>query len=227
MKIFLDTADVNAIREGVALGVVDGVTTNPTLAARAGRGFKETVLEIVEICPGPVSAETVGLSAEQIVREGRMLAQWAPNIIVKVPLIAEGLKAVKQLTDEGIKTNVTLVFSPAQALLAAKAGATFVSPFLGRYDDIGQEGMQLIRNIVQIFRNYNLKSEVLAASIRTPLHVVEAALAGADTTTMPPQVLEQMIKHPLTDKGLASFLKDWETVPDATTVFAEKAALSK
>ena len=221
MKIFLDTADVEAIRWGVALGVVDGVTTNPTLAAKAGRGFKETVLEIAEICPGPVSAETVGLEADQIVKEGRILAKWAPNIIVKVPLLAEGLKAVKQLTEEGIKTNVTLVFSPAQALLAAKAGATFVSPFLGRYDDIGQEGMQLVRDIVKIYRNYDFKTEVLAASIRSPLHVVEASLAGADIGTMPPKVLEQMIQHPLTDKGLASFLKDWETVPDAKTVFEE------
>jgi transaldolase len=221
MKIFLDTADVEAIRWGVSLGVVDGVTTNPTLAAKAGRGFKETVLDIVEICKGPVSAETVGLNAEQIVREGRVLAQWAPNIIVKVPLMAEGLKAVRQLSDEGIKTNVTLIFSPTQALLAAKAGATYVSPFLGRYDDIGQEGMQLVREIVQIFRNYNFKTEVLAASIRTPLHVVQAALAGADIGTMPPKVLEQMIQHPLTDKGLASFLKDWESVPDAKTVFEE------
>jgi transaldolase len=221
MKIFLDTADVEAIRWGVALGVVDGVTTNPTLAAKAGRGFKETVLEIAEICPGPVSAETVGLQAEQIVKEGRILAQWAPNIIVKVPLMAEGLKAVKQLTEEGIKTNVTLVFSSAQALLAAKAGATFVSPFLGRYDDIGQEGMQLIREMVQIFGNYDFKTEILAASIRSPLHVVQAAQAGADIGTMPPKVLEQMIQHPLTDKGLAGFLKDWETVPDAKTVFEE------
>lgn len=221
MKIFLDTADVEAIRHGVELGVVDGVTTNPTLAAKAGRGFKETVLEIAEICPGPVSAETVGLDAKQIVKEGRILAKWAPNIIVKVPLIAEGLKAVKQLTEEGIKTNVTLVFSPVQALLAAKAGATFVSPFLGRYDDIGAEGMQLVREIVQIFHNYNFTTEVLAASIRTPLHVTQAALAGADIATMPPKVLDQMIQHPLTDKGLAQFLKDWATVPDAKTVFEE------
>jgi transaldolase len=225
MKIFLDTADVVAIRQGVELGVVDGVTTNPTLAAKAGRGFKETVLEIAEICPGPVSAETVGLDAKQIVKEGRVLAQWAPNIIVKVPLIAEGLKAVKQLTEEGIKTNVTLVFSPAQAMLAAKAGATFVSPFLGRYDDIGQDGMDLVRDIVQIFRNYQFKTEVLAASIRTTLHVVQAAKAGADIGTMPPKVLEQMIQHPLTDKGLAQFLKDWETVPDAKTVFEELEGL--
>jgi len=221
MKIFLDTADIEAIRWGLSLGVVDGITTNPTLAAKAGRGFKETVLDIVEICKGPVSAETVGLEADQIVKEGRVLAQWAPNIVVKVPLMAEGLKAVRQLSDEGIKTNVTLVFSPAQALLAAKAGATFVSPFLGRYDDIGQEGMQLVRECAQIFRNYDFKTEILAASVRNPYHVVQAALAGADIVTMPPKVLEQMIAHPLTDKGLASFLKDWETVPDAKEVFEE------
>ncbi len=221
MKIFLDTADVEAIRQGVELGVVDGVTTNPTLAAKAGRGFKETVLEIVEICKGPVSAETVGVEAKQIVKEGRILAQWGPNIVVKVPLMAEGLKAVKQLSEEGIKTNVTLVFSSVQAMLAAKAGATFVSQFLGRYDDIGQDGMQLVRDCVTIFRNYNFKTEVLAASIRTPLHVAQAAMAGADIGTMPPKVLEQMIQHPLTDKGLAQFLKDWATVPDAQTVFEE------
>ncbi len=221
MKIFLDTADVEAIRWGVSLGVVDGVTTNPTLAAKAGRGFKETVLDIVEICSGPVSAETVGLDADQIVREGRVLAEWAPNIIVKVPLMAEGLKAVRQLADEGIKTNVTLVFSSVQALLAAKAGATFVSPFLGRLDDIGQDGMQLIRDCVEIFNNYGLDTEVLAASIRGPLHVHQAALAGADIATMPPKVLEQMIKHPLTDKGIESFLNDWKSVPDAKTVFEE------
>lgn len=225
MKIFLDTADVEAIRYGVELGVVDGVTTNPTLAAKAGRGFKETVMAIAEICKGPVSAETVGLDAKQIVKEGRILAQWGPNIVVKVPLLAEGLKAVKQLTEDGIKTNVTLVFSPTQALLAAKAGATFVSPFLGRYDDIGAEGMQLVREIVQIFRNYSFTTEVLAASIRTPLHVTQAALAGADIATMPAKVLDQMIQHPLTDKGLAQFLKDWDTVPDAKTVFEELEGL--
>jgi transaldolase len=221
MKIFLDTADVEAIKQGVALGVVDGVTTNPTLAAKAGRGFKETVLEIVEICPGPVSAETVGLDADQIVREGRVLAQWAPNIVVKVPLMAEGLKAVRRLSDEGIKTNVTLVFSAVQAMLAAKAGATFVSPFLGRLDDVAEDGMQLIRDCVHIFDNYDFETEILAASIRGPLHVHQAALAGADIATMPPKVLEQMIKHPLTDKGIQSFLTDWATVPDAQTVFEE------
>jgi transaldolase len=221
MKIFLDTADVDAIRHGVELGVVDGITTNPTLAAKAGRGFKETVLEICEICPGPVSAETVGDNAEQIVHEGRILAEWAPNIVVKVPLMAEGLKAVRRLTDEGIKTNVTLVFSPVQAMLAAKAGATFVSPFLGRLDDIGQDGMQIIRDCVQIFKNYNFQTEILAASIRGPFHVHQAALAGAHIGTMPPKVLEQMLKHPLTDSGIQSFLNDWKTVPDAETVFKE------
>lgn len=219
MKIFLDTADVEEIRQGVAMGVVDGVTTNPSLAAKAGRNFKDVVLEIVEICPGPVSAETVALKADEIVNEGRLLAQWAPNIIVKVPLLAEGLKAVKQLTSEGIKTNVTLVFSVNQALLAAKAGATFVSPFLGRLDDIGQDGMQMVRETVEVYRNYGFATEVLAASIRHPLHVTQAALAGADIATMPFKVLGMLVNHPLTDKGLESFLADWEKVPDAKTVF--------
>lgn len=219
MKLFLDTADVDEIRQGVAMGVIDGVTTNPSLAAKAGRKFKDVALEIAEICPGPVSAETVSLEADAIVSEGRLLAKWAPNIVVKVPLMTEGLKAVKQLTSEGIKTNVTLVFSPNQALLAAKAGATFVSPFLGRLDDIGHDGMQIVRDIVEIFRNYGIETEVLAASIRHPLHVTQAALAGADIATIPFKVLQQMTKHPLTDKGIKSFLDDWEHVPDAHTVF--------
>ncbi len=221
MKIFLDTADVEEIRQGVAMGVVDGVTTNPSLAAKAGRNFRDVVLEIVEICPGPVSAETVALQADEIVREGRILAKWAPNIVVKVPLMSEGLKAVKQLTSEGIKTNVTLIFSASQALLAAKAGATFVSPFLGRLDDIGQDGMILIRDIVQIFKNYNIQTEVLAASIRHPVHVLQSALAGSHVATMPFKVLQQLVKHPLTDKGIETFLVDWKQVPDAATVFAE------
>lgn len=219
MKLFLDTADVEEIRQGVAMGVVDGVTTNPSLAAKAGRNFKDVVLEICEICPGPVSAETVALTADEIVNEGRILAKWAPNIVVKVPLMAEGLKAVKQLASEGIKTNVTLVFSVNQALLAAKAGATFVSPFLGRLDDLGQDGMELIRETVEVFGNYNVATEVLAASIRHPLHVTQAALIGADIATLPYKVLEMMVKHPLTDKGISAFLADWEKVPDAKTVF--------
>ena len=219
MKIFLDTADVEEIRWGVEMGVVDGVTTNPTLAARAGRNFKDVVLEIVEICPGPVSAETVGLKADQIVKEGRILAKWAPNIVVKVPLMEEGLKAVKQLSSEGINTNVTLIFSTTQALLAAKAGATFVSPFLGRLDDISQDGMQLIEDLVEIFDNYNFETEILAASIRHPLHVHQAALAGADIATMPTKVLKQLVQHPLTERGIESFLSDWKSVPDANTVF--------
>lgn len=219
MKIFLDTADVEEIRQGVAMGVVDGVTTNPSLAAKAGRNFKDVVLEITEICDGPVSAETVALKADEIVAEGRLLAKWAPNIIVKVPLMTEGLKAVKQLTSEGIRTNVTLVFSSNQALLAAKAGATFVSPFLGRLDDLGQDGMAMVRECVEIFRNYGIVTEVLAASIRHPLHVTQAALAGADIATLPFKVLQQLVQHPLTDKGIQSFLADWEKVPDAKTVF--------
>lgn len=221
MKIFLDTADIDAIRHGIDTGVVDGVTTNPTLAAKAGRGFKETVLEICKVCPGPVSAETVGDNVEQIVHQGRILAEWAPNIVVKVPLMPEGLKAVRRLSDEGIKTNVTLVFTPVQAMLAAKAGATFVSPFLGRLDDIGQDGMQVIRDCVQIFKNYNYQTEILAASIRGPLHVHQAALAGAHIGTMPPKVVDQLFKHPLSDSGIQSFLNDWKTVPDAETVFKE------
>ena len=219
MKIFLDTADVEEIRQGMNMGVVDGVTTNPSLAAKAGRNFKDVVMEIVEICPGPVSAETVGLTAEQIVKEGRFLATWADNIIVKVPLMPEGLKAVKQLTSEGIKTNVTLVFTASQAMLAAKAGATFVSPFVGRLDDINQDGMELIADIVQIFNNYNFTTEILAASIRHPVHVLQSALAGADIATMPFKVLQQLFNHPLTDKGIQQFLTDWEKVPDAKTVF--------
>jgi transaldolase len=222
MKIFLDTADVEEIRQGIAMGVVDGVTTNPSLAAKAGRNFKDVVMEIVEICSGPVSAETVALNADEIVKEGRLLAKWAPNIIVKVPLMTEGLKAVKQLTSEGIKTNVTLIFSANQALLAAKAGATYVSPFLGRLDDISQDGMELVRDAVEIFRNYGIETEVLAASIRHPVHVTQAALAGADVATMPFKILQMMVKHPLTDKGIESFLADWEKVPDAKTVFLEQ-----
>jgi transaldolase len=222
MKIFLDTADVEEIRQGVAMGVVDGVTTNPSLAAKAGRNFKDVVMEIVEICSGPVSAETVALNADEIVKEGRLLAKWAPNIVVKVPLMAEGLKAVKQLTSEGIKTNVTLIFSANQALLAAKAGATYVSPFLGRLDDISQDGMELVRDAVEIFRNYGIETEVLAASIRHPVHVTQAALAGADVATMPFKILQMLVKHPLTDKGIEAFLADWEKVPDAKTVFLEQ-----
>lgn len=222
MKIFLDTADVEEIRQGVAMGVVDGVTTNPSLAAKAGRNFKDVVMEIVEICSGPVSAETVALNADEIVKEGRLLAKWAPNIIVKVPLMTEGLKAVKQLTSEGIKTNVTLIFSANQALLAAKAGATYVSPFLGRLDDISQDGMELVRDAVEIFRNYGISTEVLAASIRHPVHVTQAALAGADVATMPFKILQMMVKHPLTTSGIESFLADWEKVPDAKTVFLEQ-----
>ena len=222
MKIFLDTADVEEIRQGVAMGVVDGVTTNPSLAAKAGRNFKDVVMEIVEICSGPVSAETVALNADEIVKEGRLLAKWAPNIIVKVPLMTEGLKAVKQLTSEGIKTNVTLIFSANQALLAAKAGATYVSPFLGRLDDISQDGMELVRDSVEIFRNYGIETEVLAASIRHPVHVTQAALAGADVATMPFKILQMMVKHPLTTSGIESFLADWEKVPDAKTVFLEQ-----
>lgn len=210
MKIFLDTANVNEIKEGVALGVVDGVTTNPSLAAKEKRAFRPLVEEICSIVPGDVSLEVVATDYEGMIKEGQELAQVAPNVVVKVPLTADGLKAVKYLSGKGIRMNQTLCFSAPQALLSAKAGATYISPFLGRLDDIGAIGMDLIRDICQIYRNYNFKTQVLAASIRNPLHVVDAAKAGAHVATMPFAVLQQLIKHPLTDAGLKKFLEDWE-----------------
>jgi len=214
LKFFLDTANVDEIRRVSALGVLDGVTTNPSLMAKEKRNFKETIQEICEIVPGPVSAETVSLDWEGMVREGRELSTWAPNVYVKIPLTADGLRAVRKLTDEGIRTNVTLVFSAPQGLLAAKAGASIVSPFLGRLDDIGQEGMQLIRDLRQIFDNYALKTEILAASIRHPIHVIDAAKAGSDIATLPYAVIMSLIKHPLTDRGIERFLADWKTLPN-------------
>jgi transaldolase len=211
MKIYLDTANVKEIREAYSWGILDGVTTNPTLVAKEGRDFREGVREICSIvAPGPVSAEVVGLTAEEMVREGRELAKIAPNVVVKVPILKEGLKAIKTLSSEGIRINTTLIFSPPQALLAAKAGAAYVSPFVGRLDDIGHTGMDLVRQIRAIFDNYDLRCEVLAASIRHPVHVVEAAQAGADIATMPYGVLESLLKHPLTDIGLKKFLQDWD-----------------
>jgi transaldolase len=212
MKFFVDTADVAEIRELAATGLLDGVTTNPSLVAKSGRNFFEVVEEICALVDGPVSAEVTATTYERMLAEGRRLAELAPNVCVKLPLIWDGLKACKTLTEEGIQVNVTLCFSSAQALLAAKAGATFVSPFVGRLDDIGHDGMQLIGEIVEIFGNYRhrLSTEVLVASIRHPGHVIEAARLGADVATMPPTVLHQLIQHPLTDKGLAAFLKDWE-----------------
>ena len=209
MKIFLDTASISEIKEGVALGVVDGVTTNPSLVAKEKRPFRPLVEEICSIVPGDVSLEVVATDFEGMVKEGEELAQIAPNAVVKVPLTKDGLKAVRYLSAKGIKVNQTLCFSAPQALLSAKAGATYISPFLGRLDDIGAVGMDLIRDICQIYRNYGFTTQVLAASIRNPLHVIDAAKAGAHVATMPFAVLEQLVKHPLTDIGLKRFLDDW------------------
>lgn len=209
MKIFLDTANVTEIKEGVAIGVVDGVTTNPSLIAKEKRPFRPLVEEICSLVPGDVSLEVVATNFEGMVKEGEELAQVAPNVVVKCPLTRDGLKAVKHLSGKGIRVNQTLCFSPTQALLSAKAGATYISPFLGRLDDISHVGMDLIRDIVQIYRNYNFKTQVLAASIRNPLHVVDAAKAGAHVATIPFAVLESLMKHPLTDLGLKKFLDDW------------------
>jgi transaldolase len=210
MKIFLDTANVAEIKEGVAIGVVDGVTTNPSLIAKEKRPFRPLVEEICSIVPGDVSLEVVATDFEGMVKEGEELAQVASNAVVKCPLTKDGLKATKYLSGKGIKVNVTLCFSAPQALLAAKAGATYISPFLGRLDDIGAVGMDLIRDITQIYRNYEFKTQVLAASIRNPLHVIDAAKAGSHVATMPFNVLEMLMKHPLTDIGIKKFLEDWE-----------------
>jgi transaldolase len=213
MKFFIDTADVKAIKEMAALGVLDGVTTNPTLVAKEGRDFLEVLKEICEIVDGPISAEVISLEAEGMLKEARQLAKIHKNIVVKIPMTREGLKATKALSREEIRTNVTLVFSSNQALLAAKAGATYVSPFVGRLDDIGHVGMDLIREIVTIYANYGYPTQVIVASIRHPIHVIEAALAGAHVATIPPSVIEQLVKHPLTDLGIQRFLADWEKVP--------------
>ena len=213
MKFFLDTASVKEIREGVALGVVDGITTNPSLIAKEGRPFREIVEEICRLVDGPINLEVVGTDADTMVAEGRDLAKIHANVVVKIPMIAEGLKAVRRLHLEGIKVNVTLCFSPNQALLAAKAGATYISPFIGRLDDISHVGMDLVRDILTIYRNYGYPTQLLAASLRHPLHLVEAAKAGAHVATMPFAVLQQLLKHPLTDIGLERFLSDWKKVP--------------
>lgn len=209
MKIFLDTANVKEIQEAANLGILDGVTTNPSLVAKEGRSFRETLLEVCKIVDGPISAEVVSVEADAMVKEGRELAKIHKNIVVKCPLIPEGLKATKRLAAEGIRVNVTLCFSPTQALLAAKVGAWCVSPFIGRLDDISSDGMALIRQIVTIYRNYDFKTLVLVASVRHPQHVVEAALAGGHICTMPFPVYQQLFKHPLTDIGLKKFLADW------------------
>ncbi len=213
MKIFIDSADINEIREANALGVINGVTTNPSLVAKTGKDFKTVISEIVKEVDGPISAEAVSLDAEGLVNEGRDLAKIHPNIVVKIPMTTEGLKAVKILAGEGVKTNVTLVFSGNQALLAAKAGATYVSPFVGRLDDISHEGMDLVEQILEIFTNYDFQTQIIVASIRHPLHVLESARMGADVATIPFGVIEKLTRHPLTDSGIERFLKDWEKVP--------------
>jgi transaldolase len=213
MKFFIDSAEVREIRECTEQGIIDGVTTNPSLVAKSGRRFRDVLAEICDVCKGPVSAEVVSQDQAGMMREARDLAKVAPNVVVKIPLTAEGLKAVRTCRDEGIKTNVTLCFSPVQALLAAKAGAGYISPFVGRIDDIASDGMDLIRKIVAIYKNYNLPTEVLVASVRNPNHIVDAALCGAHVATVPFAVLQQLVKHPLTDIGLAKFLADWEKVP--------------
>ena len=210
MKIFLDTANIDEIKEGESWGIVDGVTTNPSLIAKEKRDFKQVVKEICDIVDGPISAEVISEDSEGMISEARELVKIHKNIVIKIPMTVEGLKAVSILSKERIKTNVTLIFSPNQALLAAKAGATYVSPFLGRLDDVGSQGMDLVRTIVDIFFNYDYDTEVIAASIRHPLHVVDAALAGAHIATIPMKVLQQMVKHPLTDKGIESFMNDWK-----------------
>jgi Transaldolase len=213
MQFFLDTGNVDEIKQALEWGILDGVTTNPTLIAKTGRPFMEVVKEILQLVDGPVSLETVSRDAKGMVEEGRKLAELGDNVVVKIPMTPEGIIAVQELESEGIPTNVTLVFSPTQALIAAKAGATFVSPFIGRLDDISSDGMKLIRDIKTIFDNYDFDTQIIVASVRHPMHVLEAALIGADICTMPFEVMKKLFQHPLTDKGIELFLKDWEKVP--------------
>jgi transaldolase len=215
MKFFIDTGDIDEIREAVAMGAIDGVTTNPSLLSKSGLPTKKAIAQICEIVDGPVSAEVLATDEKSILTEGRELAKIHPKVVVKVPLIPDGLKAVRAFAKEGIRTNVTLCFSPTQAIFAAKAGATYVSPFIGRLDDISEEGMSVIRHIVTIFGNYDYATKVLVASVRSPMHVVEAAELGADICTVPFKVLTQLIKHPLTDVGLSKFLEDAKKIPKA------------
>jgi transaldolase len=210
MKFFIDTANIDEIKKAVDMGMVDGVTTNPTLISRENKPFEQIITEIAKIVDGPISAEVISLESGGMLKEGRELAKISDNIVIKVPMTTEGLKATKAFSSEGIKTNVTLVFSTAQALLAAKAGASFVSPFVGRLDDIAQNGMDLISDIMTIYDNYGYQSEVIVASVRSPMHVMDAALIGAHIATIPFKVIAQLAKHPLTDLGMESFLKDWE-----------------
>jgi len=213
MKCVIDTANVDEIREAAATGIICGVTTNPTLVAKEGRDFRETILEITSIVDGPISAEVISLDADGMVKEAEEIAAWHPNIVIKIPMTWEGLKATSRLSKKNIKTNVTLVFNPNQALAAARAGATYVSPFIGRFTDITQDGIELVANISEIFTMYDIPTQIIAASIRTPMDVFEAARAGADIATVPFKVLQQMIKHPLTDTGIEKFLDDWKKVP--------------
>ncbi|MDU6340934.1 MAG: fructose-6-phosphate aldolase [Clostridium sp.] len=213
MKLFIDTAIVEEIKKANDMGVICGVTTNPSLIAKSGRDFKEVITEITNIVDGPISAEVVSTEAEGMVKEADELVKIHKNIVIKIPMTEEGLKATKILSSKGIKTNVTLIFSAAQALLAARAGATYVSPFLGRLDDIGMDGMELIKEIVEIFEIHDIRTEIIAASIRSPIHVTKAARCGAHIATVPYKVIIQMAKHPLTDIGIEKFLKDWEAVP--------------
>ncbi len=210
MKFFIDTANIDEIKEAASMGMVDGVTTNPSLIAKEGRDFKEIITEISQIIDGPISAEVISLESGGMVEEARELVKIHDNIVIKVPMTTEGLKATRTLTDEGIKTNVTLVFSPLQALMAAKAGATYVSPFVGRLDDLSQDGLVLIEQLVTIFENYGYNTEIIVASVRNPLHVLDSALAGADVATIPFNVLSKLASHPLTDKGIQAFMDDWD-----------------
>jgi len=213
MKFFIDTANLDEIKEALKLGLLDGVTTNPSLFAKAGQPFETLAKEICSLVRGPVSLEVIATNAEEMIAEGRALRKYGDNVVVKIPLTTEGLKAVKALSSEGIPVNVTLIFQPVQALLAAKAGATYVSPFVGRLDDIGVNGMEMVREICTIFKNYGFKTEVLVASVRHPVHVLEAARMGAHVATIPLKVIQQLAKHPLTDSGLQTFLDDWKKLP--------------
>lgn len=213
MKIFIDSGDIGEIRDAASMGAIDGVTTNPSLLAKSGKPTRQAITEICEVVDGPVSAEVLATDTAGILEEGRRLSQLHPNVVVKVPLLIDGLKAVRQFTAEGIKTNVTLCFSATQALLVAKAGATYISPFVGRLDDVSDDGMELIKQLVTIYKNYAFATEVLVASVRHPVHVVQAALLGADVCTIPFKVITQLAKHPLTDRGLAQFLEDAKRIP--------------
>lgn len=213
MKFFIDTANIDEIREGISLGMVDGVTTNPSLVAKEKKGFDEIIKEILKIVDGPVSLEAVSLDEAGIVKEGKKLAKLGSNVVVKVPMMTEGLKATRKLAAEGIRVNQTLIFSPLQALMAAKAGAAYVSPFVGRLDDVSHDGLELVDQIITIFDNYEFETEIIVASVRHPLHVLEAAMMGADIATIPFKVIAQLAKHPLTDKGIDAFLADWKKVP--------------